>query len=154
MSAGGIIYRRRDHGVEFFFIKHGEGDEGRWTLPKGHQELGEALIETAIREIREETGLSGLRYVAPIGKTAYRFYQDGKLIEKTVHFFLFEAPADAEAKLTGEEAIWASIWVPMEETLQTCGYRNLDRLLKKSIKLVRNENWKASFRHRPGANHG
>lgn len=140
ISAGGVIFRRRNQRSEFLFIQHGEHEDveqGKWTLPKGHQELGEALVETAIREIREETGLTGLRYLAPLGKTSYRFRVEGKLIEKHVYFFLFQAPADAKEQLTGEEAIWKAVWVPAKDVLATSGYKNLDRLLKKAMRIIR-----------------
>jgi 8-oxo-dGTP pyrophosphatase MutT (NUDIX family) len=118
--------------VEFFFVKHGKN--GRWTFPKGHQELGETLMETAIREIREEAGLSGLTYVDSLGKTSFRYRRENVTVEKTVHFFLFEAPANAKEILTGEEAIWEAIWVPATEVYKTCGYRNLCRLLAAALK--------------------
>ena len=91
--------------MEFFFIKHGSG---RWTFPKGHQNLGEALVETAIREIKEETGLTGLFFRGSIGKTSFRFSTQDAMVDKTVQFFLFEAPVEAKEVLTGEEAIWES----------------------------------------------
>ncbi len=133
-GAGGIIFRRREGVIEFFFVKHGK--TGRWTFPKGHQELGETLIETAIREIREEAGLERLRYVASIGKTSFRYRRERDVIQKTVHFFLFEAAPDAKEVLTGEEAIWEAIWVPETRVYETVGYQNLRRLLARARHVV------------------
>jgi len=133
ISAGGIIYRRRGVHIEIFFIKD---PYGRWTFPKGHQELGETLIETATREIEEETGLSQLRFIAPIGRTTFRFRQEGHLIQKAVHFFLFEALPTAQEKMTGEGAIWEASWVRAHQAFHTSGYRNLDRLLSKALRLI------------------
>ena len=92
-----------------------------------------------MREIREETGLTDLRLVAWIGKTSFRLRKEDKLIEKHVHFFLFEAPPDAKEVLTGEEAIWEAVWVPADDVFQTVGYRNLNRLLAKAIKIIARE---------------
>jgi predicted NUDIX family NTP pyrophosphohydrolase len=56
------MYRRR-HGEWEFFLAHPGGpflrhkDEGHWTIPKGEQDLGEALLEVAQREFEEETGI-------------------------------------------------------------------------------------------------
>ncbi|MCI0479569.1 NUDIX domain-containing protein, partial [Candidatus Uhrbacteria bacterium] len=75
-STGGIVYRIRDGHVEFFFIRDGYG---KWTFPKGKPKLGETLAQAAMREIREETGLTGLRYVASLGKTSFR-YRRGKVL--------------------------------------------------------------------------
>jgi 8-oxo-dGTP pyrophosphatase MutT (NUDIX family) len=120
--------------LEFFFVKHGK--TGRWTFPKGHQELGETLVETAIREIREEAGLVNLRYVASVGKTSFRYRREDTTIQKTVQFFLFEAAPDAKEVLTGEEAIWEAVWVPVEKVYETVGYQNLRRLLARAVRQI------------------
>jgi 8-oxo-dGTP pyrophosphatase MutT (NUDIX family) len=133
VSAGGIIYRKRNGTVEVFFIKD---PFARWTFPKGHQNLGESLAETAVREIEEETALTHLRLVAPLGLTSFRFRREGKTIEKTVHLFLFEAPPDAKEKLTGEGAIWHGAWMKSHKAFAVSGYRNLDRLLAKAMRII------------------
>lgn len=96
-------------------------------------------METAIREIKEEVGLVNLRFISSIGRTSFRFRRDGEVIEKNVQFFLFEAAADAKEVLTGEEAIWEAIWVPVDKLFETSGYRNLDRLLSKSLRMIAEE---------------
>ena len=133
LSAGGIIYRKRGAETEFFFIKD---PFGKWTFPKGHQRLGETLAETAIREIREETGLTGLRYIAPLGRTGFRFRRENTLIEKTVYLFLFEAPPDARETMLGVEGIRGAAWFQAARALSASGYRNLDRLLLKAYRMV------------------
>lgn len=132
-SAGGIIFRRKNGVNEFFFVRHGKG---KWTFPKGHPNLGESLAETAVREIREEAGLTGLKFIAPVGKTSFRMRKDNELYLKTVQFFLFEAAPDAKEVLTGEEAIWDAIWVPQEKVFETCGYRNLCKLLARAQRIL------------------
>src|SRR6185369_9397980 len=57
ISAGGVIYRRTQTGIEVCLIATKGGT--RWQLPKGKRENGETLEETAAREVLEETGLSG-----------------------------------------------------------------------------------------------
>ena len=143
VSAGGIIYRRRGGHIEIFFIKD---PYGRWTFPKGHKELGESLAQTAVREIKEETGLVNLRFLAPVGRTTFRFRRDGTLVEKTVFFFLFEAPTEAHEKMTGEGAIWEAMWVRAHEAFSASGYRNLDRLLSKALRLIATEERKKGRR--------
>lgn len=133
LSAGGIIYRKRNGEVEFFFIRD---PFGKWTFPKGHKELGETLAETAIREIREETGLTGLRFITPLGRTGFRFKRGKTVIDKTVILFLFEAPAEAQEKLPGTEGIIHAEWFPAHKAVQISGYRNLDRLLGKALELA------------------
>lgn len=54
-SCGAIVYRNGANGPEILLIKHKNG--GHWAFPKGHVEKKETESETALREIREETGL-------------------------------------------------------------------------------------------------
>ncbi|MCR4278463.1 MAG: NUDIX domain-containing protein [bacterium] len=136
LSSGGIIYRNREDQIEFFFIRD---PYGRWTFPKGHQELGETLIETAIREIDEETGLRGLQYIANLGKTRFRFSRGRTMVEKTVHLYLFEISPQRKEKLPGTEGIHEAQWFPLEKAKKMSGYRNLDRLLAKAVYLARKQ---------------
>ena len=139
-----MVFRRQPSGLEVFFIKD---PFGRFTFPKGKQELGETLVQTSIREIREETGLSNLRFIAPIGRTSFRFRREGITYEKIVYFFLFEAPRDAKERLTGSGAIWEGVWVKAHQAFSTSSYRNLDRLLSKALRLIANE--ERHYRQRP-----
>ncbi|HEX9879020.1 MAG TPA: NUDIX hydrolase [Candidatus Binatia bacterium] len=88
ISSGGVIYRVREGTTEVVLIRVG----GRWCLPKGQVERGEKLKDTALREVREETGLEG-QIVASIGDIAYWFTGKNKeneaiRISKRVHFYL------------------------------------------------------------------
>jgi 8-oxo-dGTP pyrophosphatase MutT (NUDIX family) len=143
MTAGGIIFRRRGRANEIFFIKD---PFGRWTFPKGKQQTGETMVATAVREIKEETGLEGLRLIAPLGKTSFRFRREVGLIHKIVNYFLFEAPADAKEKLAtpqdlpeGKEPIFEAQWVPMHRAFSVSGYRNSDHLLARAFRLIGQE---------------
>lgn len=50
-SCGAVIV----NGEEILLIKH---NQGHWSFPKGHIEFGETEVETALREIKEETDLT------------------------------------------------------------------------------------------------
>ena len=54
-SCGALIYRKKQEKIELLLIKHRSG--GHWSFPKGHVESGENELQTALREIKEETGL-------------------------------------------------------------------------------------------------
>ncbi len=134
------MFRRREGAVEIFFIKD---PYQRWAFPKGKHTSGETYIQTAIREIREETGLERLKYVAPLGKTSFRFRREEGVIHKIVFFFLFQAQPDAKEKLmtreeyqVGKEPIFEAKWVPLEEAFSCSGYKNSDHLIAQAFRII------------------
>jgi ADP-ribose pyrophosphatase YjhB (NUDIX family) len=90
-SAGGIVVRYQDAIPQFVVGRRRREKDGQtWTLPKGTPIPGETLEETALREVREETGLT-VRIVSPLDVIRYTFVQRGTRIHKTVHYFMMEA---------------------------------------------------------------
>jgi len=90
-SAGGIVVRYQDTVPQLVVGRRRREKDGQtWTLPKGTPIPGESLEETALREVREETGLT-VRIVSPLDAIRYTFVQRGTRIHKTVHYFMMEA---------------------------------------------------------------
>ncbi|MGE3855988.1 MAG: NUDIX hydrolase [Dehalococcoidia bacterium] len=88
VSAGGIVFRRAEEGIEIVLV--GRVAERLWALPKGTPDAGETLEETALREVREETGLE-VRIVDTVGQVEYWYTApDGERVQKTVHYYLME----------------------------------------------------------------
>lgn len=85
ITAGGIVYDKNQDA--FLFVQR--QDSKRIGLPKGHQETGETLLETAKREIAEETGISQLTFIATLDSVTFRFQERAKLHEKKQHNYLF-----------------------------------------------------------------
>jgi ADP-ribose pyrophosphatase YjhB (NUDIX family) len=89
-SAGGIVIRFQDSIPQLVVGRRRREKDGQtWTLPKGTPIPGESLEETALREVREETGLV-VRIVSPLDAIKYTFVQRGTRIHKTVHYFMME----------------------------------------------------------------
>ena len=88
VSAGGVVFRRVEEGIEIVLV--GRTSERLWALPKGRPDAGETLEETALREVREETGLE-VRIVDTVGQVEYWYTgPDGERVDKTVHYYLME----------------------------------------------------------------
>ncbi|MGH7893785.1 MAG: NUDIX hydrolase [Candidatus Binatia bacterium] len=95
-SAGGLVARRiRGAWVVCLAGRRiHPGSDLVWILPKGHVEEGESMEETALREVREETGLEA-EIVEPLGDVTYwyaRREHDGRPVRifKRVRFFLMQ----------------------------------------------------------------
>ncbi|MFL5768601.1 MAG: NUDIX hydrolase [Chloroflexota bacterium] len=89
-SAGGIVVRYKDDSPQLVVgSRRRDRDIVTWTLPKGTPDPGETREETALREVREETGLD-VRIRRPLDSIEYWFVQGGARIHKTVHYFLME----------------------------------------------------------------
>jgi len=88
VSAGGIVFRRAPEGVEVVLVYR--QSERLWALPKGTPDDGETIEETALREVREETGLV-TRIIGPVGEVRYEYLaMDGARVQKVVYHYLME----------------------------------------------------------------
>lgn len=89
VSAGGLIVSSENPGLVALISHRNRGGGVDWCIPKGHVELGENYIQTAIREVQEETGIQG-KVLEKIGEISYSFKIGPKRIRKTVHHYLLE----------------------------------------------------------------
>ncbi len=105
-----------------------------WSLPKGHQEAGETLEQAAIREVEEETGISGV-IIGTLGTIDFWFVVEGRRIHKTVHHYLMRATggelSDADIEVT-EVA-----WVPLPQIQDQLAYSDERNLLDEATRLLK-----------------
>ena len=85
-SCGAIVYRKSHGNTEILLIKH--INSGHWSFPKGHMENGETEIETAIREIREETSVEVM--IDPTFRETVSYFPK-RDTQKTVVYFIARA---------------------------------------------------------------
>lgn len=127
-TAGGVVFRRVENGVEILMI---QDRLGRWTIPKGHVEEGESLEQTALREVAEETGLTEFRLGEKLDKLHFFYRKDGKLIFMTTHVYLMEALGDTDAVVPEDsEGIVDAKWFGSEEALGLIEYRDTEKLFR------------------------
>jgi 8-oxo-dGTP pyrophosphatase MutT (NUDIX family) len=95
----------------------------KWGLPKGHAEAGEALHETALREVSEETGLADLELGPELVTIDWTFRSGGEPVHKFATFFLmFSERGDLVPQR--KEGITDAVWVPLEAASDRISYPN------------------------------
>ena len=108
VAAGGIV--KNSNGQILFIFR-----EGVWDLPKGFVEKGESLEQGAVREVEEETGVSGLM-ISNHFKTTYHTYRHkGNLVLKTSHWFNMSCDYAGELVPQEKEGITIAKWLNEEE---------------------------------------
>ncbi len=110
-------------------------------LPKGLVDPGEKALEAALREVREETGITA----APITKLAdikyvyVRSWGDGERVFKIVSFYLLRYESGRIDNLSEDmrvEVARAS-WVPLEEAAKLLAYRGEKQMARKALEYVK-----------------
>lgn len=115
-SAGGLVVR----GEEVLLISLVGGE--RWQLPKGHVEPGESEEQAAVREVREETGVSG-RPLARLPEIEYWFVQAGQRVHKRVAYFLLGYESGSELDFDPAEVSGAA-WFRWDAALERLTFDN------------------------------
>ena len=107
-SCGAVVYRKYHGNTEILLIKH--INSGHWSFPKGHVEAGETEVETAHREILEETSIDTI--IDPTFRETVS-YSPKKDTQKIVVYFI------AKAKNTN--------FTPQEEEISDIRWIEIDR---------------------------
>lgn len=116
-AAGAVVFRPLDGYV--VLVHRPRYDD--WSLPKGKCDPGECFAQTAVREIEEETGITGtlgdwlhdVTYPVP--------GPDGQSVIKTVVFYTFEATNVPE--FVPNEEVDVLVWLPVDEAITRTSYQ-------------------------------
>jgi bis(5'-nucleosidyl)-tetraphosphatase len=134
-SCGAVVYNVDDKNIEFLIIKHKSGEH--WGFPKGHVEIGENEDETALREVKEETGLE----VELIHGFAYRMKYSPKMgtIKEVVYFIGLSKDKFVKCQ---ESEIVDYKWLVLKDAINLVTHDNSQKLLREAYFFIRN-----NFRH-------
>jgi 8-oxo-dGTP pyrophosphatase MutT (NUDIX family) len=140
-SAGGVVYRQiqnlangaNNPGSTYEVALVGRIKHDLWALPKGTPHAGETPEATALREVREETGLL-TRIVAEIGLIEYTFSRKGVRYRKEVLHFLMEAVG---GDITDHDEEYDRVeWVPLDEAIQRLTHENEAEIVRRAERML------------------
>ena len=133
-SAGGLVVDRTGP-VALGALIGKQDRRGRllWSLPKGHLEVGETAEDAAVREVAEETGITG-EIIGVLGTIDFWFVADRRRIHKTVHHYLMRA---VSGTLSDEDVEVTEVaWVPMDELIARLAYPDERELIGTAARLL------------------
>jgi 8-oxo-dGTP pyrophosphatase MutT (NUDIX family) len=135
ISAGGVVFRGDSGSVEVVIVS--VGGQNRWQLPKGLVDKGENPEVTAVREAREEAGVSS-EVVQPIETIEYWYagLENGIRVRfhKRVHFFLLRYLSGDTRDHDWE--VNEARWVPIEDAASQLAFDNERRVMERARELL------------------
>jgi 8-oxo-dGTP pyrophosphatase MutT (NUDIX family) len=133
-SAGGVIVRRMRGRWWLAAIRPNGKPAGVWALPKGLIDAGETGALTAVREVAEETGLTGT-IQEKLGDVRYVYTRRGVRVFKVVSFFLLRWRSGRIGELPPgmELEVAEARWLPLEEAPRLLAYGGEREIAKEAI---------------------
>jgi ADP-ribose pyrophosphatase YjhB (NUDIX family) len=130
-----VAFRRRADQIEVALISVGKDE--RWQLPKGLVGQDEAYEATAVREVREETGLE-TELLEPIDKVEYWYYPGGGekrvRFHKFVYFYLLcYKSGDVQDH---DHEVNEARWVEIEEARQMLAFASEKKIVEQARELI------------------
>lgn len=123
-SAGAVVFYLEGTEPEYLLLHY---TASHWDFPKGNIELGENERQAAIREIREETGITDVEFLEGFRmKIDYRYRHGRRLVEKEVVLFLARTRT-RQVTLSHEHIGFA--WRKFDDAMDQLTYRNAKNLL-------------------------
>ena len=132
VAAGGVVLRGPADSLEV--VVAGRSSDRTWVFPKGTPDPGETIEETALREVREESGLE-VEILRPLGAIDYWFAVSGERVHKVVHFFLMRAHG---GDVSGHDHEYDDVrWVPVSDARRLLTYDTYRNMLDRAIAAAR-----------------
>ena len=126
-SAGIVLFRNISNENEFLLLNY---PQGHWDFIKGKMEKNETPRETALRETKEETGISDIEFIDGFEESVeYDFRFNNENIHKKVIFFLAKTN-EKNIKLSHEHNDY--IWLKYDDALKKTTFENAKGVLSKA----------------------
>ena len=130
-SAGIILFRKEDSKILFLLLHY---PSGHWDFVKGKIEEGESTHETAIREAKEETGITDITFLENFEEwIKYDFQYQGELVHKKVVFFLAETKTK-EVMISHEHLDYT--WMDYNTSMEKTTFDNAKTVLTRAQMLL------------------
>lgn len=130
-SAGIVLFRKEGSKNLFLLLNY---PSGHWDFVKGKMEKGETIHETAIRETKEETGISDVAFLDNFEEwIEYNFQYQGELVHKKVVFFLAETNTK-NVEISHEHLDYT--WVDYNTAMEKTTFDNAKTVLTKAQMLL------------------
>ncbi|MBQ5782473.1 MAG: NUDIX domain-containing protein [Oscillospiraceae bacterium] len=129
-SCGALVFYLKDNKEQVLLIKH--SNSGHWSFPKGHVEAGETEVQTAVREIKEETGVDvdiDTRF-----REVVTYSPKKDVIKDVIYFFAVAKGYETQKQ---ESEVSEVRWVDADKVLKCVSYRNDKELVTKAIRFYK-----------------
>jgi 8-oxo-dGTP pyrophosphatase MutT (NUDIX family) len=131
-SAGGVVVRG-DEVIVIVPTRRGAQGQRVLALPKGHVDPGETPDQTALREVREETGVDA-RLVEKLGEVRYFYQREGKRIFKRVTFYLFSYLAGSLDD--HDDEVEEARWMPLPAAIEALSYDGEREMAERALSAI------------------
>lgn len=135
ISAGGVVV----FGNAILLLRKYNGD---WVLPKGRIESGEEIVEAALREVSEETGIhaEAKRYLGEIHYTYKENWDETNRVHKTVHWHMMKANT-MNTIPQKEEGFIDAKFVHLDKAVELVKYDDEREIIKVAVSFIKKGEW-------------
>ncbi len=131
-SCGAVVFIRKDDATKYLLLNYAAG---HWDFVKGNMEANENEKQTVVRELQEETSITGAQFIDDFREAiAYFYRRQGLTIHKEVVFFVMEAFTD-KVELSFEHVGY--IWLDYAHALEKLSFKNSKDVLQKAHDFIK-----------------
>ena len=132
-SCGAIVYKKENNNLKFLLVHQ---HNGHYSFPKGHVEEKETEIDTALREIKEETNLE-VEIDSNFRHQITYLVESKNVMKDAVYFVATPITFDL---ISQEGEIEESIWCSYDEVLEKLEFDNIKEVFKNAYNYILKNN--------------